>query len=309
MSRPVLFKSQAQWFLENSANRRRHPVKPATVCTWRSCVAKWLEPNIGDLSLATINNATLKQLVSKMAEAGLSAQSIVTYVGLVKLVVASALDANGEELYPRKWNHDFIDLPVIANQHRPMFSNETVSSIVENSNGQPKVLYALLAGSGLRIGEALGVEVKHVSSAGRTLTINQSVWEGTVQSPKTPNAIRQVDLCTSLATLLRAHIGTRTSGFVFANRAGNPLAQSNVVRRSLHPLLATINVEKSGFHSFRRHRLTWLRKQRAPEDLIRFWMGHADQSVTDGYSKLSDDVIYRLNCCETASIGFALSSL
>jgi integrase len=93
--------------------------------------------------------------------------------------------------------------------------------------------------------------------------------------------------------LLRAHIGDRTSGFVFANRAGNPLTQSNVTRRSLHQLLDSAGVEKGGFHSFRRHRLTWLRKQRAPEDLIRFWMGHADESVTDGFSKLSDDLVYR----------------
>jgi integrase len=38
------------------------------------------------------------------------------------------------------------------------------------------------------------------------------------------------------------------------------------------------------------HRATWLRKQRAPEDLIQFWLGHAKQSVTDGYSKLAEDV-------------------
>ena len=36
-------------------------------------------------------------------------------------------------------------------------------------------------------------------------------------------------------------------------------------------------------------RTTLLRKNRAPEDLIRFWLGHADETVTDGYSKL---------CCE-----------
>ena len=39
---------------------------------------------------------------------------------------------------------------------------------------------------------------------------------------------------------------------------------------------------------------TWLRKQRAPEDLIRYWLGHAKESVTDGYSKLAEDLEFRL---------------
>jgi len=49
----------------------------------------------------------------------------------------------------------------------------------------------------------------------------------------------------------------------------------------------------------RRFRTTWLRKQRAPEDLIKFWLGHAKESVTDGYSKLADDVEFRAEVAET----------
>jgi integrase len=35
--------------------------------------------------------------------------------------------------------------------------------IVEKSVGQERVLYALLAGAGLRVGEALGLESQHIS--------------------------------------------------------------------------------------------------------------------------------------------------
>ena len=84
------------------------------------------------------------------------------------------------------------------------------------------------------------------------------------------------------------------SGLIFTNRNGKPLSQTNVVRRSLHPILKELGVEKTGFHAMRRFRATWLRKQRAPEDLIRFWLGHAEQSVTDGYSKLAEDVEFGL---------------
>jgi hypothetical protein len=53
-------------------------------------------------------------------------------------------------------------------------------------------------------------------------------------------------------------------------------------------------------------RATWLRKQRAPEDLIRFWLGHAKGSITDGYSKLSDDLEFRTEVAEKVGVGFAV---
>jgi hypothetical protein len=56
----------------------------------------------------------------------------------------------------------------------------------------------------------------------------------------------------------------------------------------------------------RRFRTTWLRKQRAPEDLIQFWLGHAKQSVTDGYSKLADDMEFRAKVAETVGTGFVV---
>jgi integrase len=309
MARPLLFKSQAKWFLENSVTRRRNPIKPATAYGWENCFRKWLEPRFGHLPLGNINNSSLKELVGELCNAGLSAQSVVTYVGLVKLIVASALDENGEELFPRKWNHDFIDLPVIEKQHRPTFTSETMSAIVRSATGMSKVLFAVLAGSGLRIGEAFGLEVKHVSADAMTLTVEQAVWEDRVQSPKTRNAFRQVDLCPELAGMLRAFIGERTQGFVFGSRAGSPLLQSNIRNRKLYPVLDALKVPRSGFHSFRRFRLTHLRKQRTPEDLIRYWMGHANLSVTDGYSKMFEDKIYSLNCSKQAGLGFMLSPL
>ena len=48
-----------------------------------------------------------------------------------------------------------------------------------------------------------------------------------------------------------------------------------------------------------RFRTTWQRKQRAPEDIIKFWLGHAKESVTNTYSKLADDADFRKQVAET----------
>jgi integrase len=269
-------------------------------------VDKWLNPNIGELPLASINNRAVKTLVTKMHAANLSAQTMTTYINLVKLVVGSAIDDNGEQLFPRKWNNEFIDLPVIENQKQPTFTAETMSAIVEKTSGQDQILYALLAGTGLRVGEAFGLEVRHLSTDCRTITVEQSCWQKSIQTPKTKSAYRQIDVCPELAKLIKEFIGDRKSGLVFANGTGGPLSQTNVVRRSLHPILEELGVEKTGFHAMRRFRTTWLRKQRTPEDLIRFWLGHAKSSMTDAYSKLSDDIEYRREVAEKIGTGFTV---
>lgn len=300
------FREQSKWFLNHSMKRKRNPSKPATTYNWQNCVNKWLNPNLGDLPLSAVTNAAVKKLVTAMCDTGLSAKTVSSYVGLVKLIVASALDDEGEPLFPRKWNSDFLDLPVVTNQHQPTFTAETMSAIVQKATGLDRVLYSLLAGSGLRIGEALGLEVKHLSSDCRTITVEQSCWQGAIQSPKTKNAYRQVDVNPELAALLKVFVGERQSGLLFTNRSGRPLSQTNVLRRSLHPILTELGIAPSGFHGMRRFRTTWLRKQRAPEDLIKFWLGHAKASVTDGYSKLAEDFAFRKQVAEQVGTGFAV---
>ena len=54
---------------------------------------------------------------------------------------------------------------------------------------------------------------------------------------------------------------------------------------------------------------THLRKQRVPEDLLRFWIGHAPESVTDGYSKVKEDVEFRRFTAEQAGLGFHMPTV
>ena len=257
-------------------------------------------------SRAKVDNDTVKPLVSKMHETGLSPKTIENYVGLVRLVVKSAKE-NGRELFPRTWSNEEMDIPEIQGQRRPYFTAEMVSAIISHAKARDRVLYALLAGSGLRIGEALGLEVRRVSPDGLTLDIRQSIWRRGPQAPKTRSAIRKVHLCRELATLIKTFIGERTDGFLFANVNGRPRSQRNILGRSLHPILAKkLKVEKQGFHGFRRFRLTWLRKNRVPGDLERFWMGHSDEEVGDLYSKMEEEADFCLKVAESVGLGFAL---
>jgi integrase len=239
-----------------------------------------------------------------MFAAGRSAQTIRTYVTLAKMIIGSVKDSRGQ-LIPRKWDRDEIDAPAIKKQRQPMFSATAIAAIVERSSGPEQMLYALLAGTGMRVGEALGLDLSNVSADCRTISVKESLWQNQIVTPKTDAALRTIELCEPLADMLREFIGNRTQGLLFQNRSGRGLAQSNVVRRHLHPILKELGIEKQGFHGFRRFRVSHLRLQRIPEGLIRYWIGHSGKTVTDKYDK-QEDANYRLQVADQVGLGFSV---
>ena len=302
------FRAQAEWWLNHVRTRKRKPIAPATSVGFESYLKKWLYPNLGGLPLSSVNNLAVKGVVTKMMEAGLSPKMVNNVIQVVKMVVASFVKEDGDKIYPRTWNHEFIDLPEVKNQRQPTHTSEAITAIAVGSKGREQMLYVLLGATGMRIGEALGIEIdKHITDDFSTVQIRQKAWNGCIQPfLKSNNGLREIDLHPSTSAMLRTFVGDRTSGLLFCSKSGNPLLQSNVLRLSLHPLLEKLKQPKSGAHAFRRFRATWLRKQCAPEDLIRFWLGHANKSVTDDYSKLKEDVAFRKKVAEQVGIGFEL---
>lgn len=123
-----------------------------------------------------------------------------------------------------------------------------------------------------------------------------SLWRRREQTPKTTAGVRTVEIAGPAADRI-VDFAKGRNGYLFGN--GSPPSESTFRDR-------LSNTSVPGFHSFRRFRTTWLRKNRAPEDLVRFWLGHADKSITDGYSKLSEDVEYRQKVAERVGVGFCL---
>jgi hypothetical protein len=250
----------------------------------------------------------MKELVETMA-LRLSPASVRDYVNVVKGVVASAINADGEELFPRTWNEEYIDASLVKNQRQPSTNGAGVTAIVAAATGQYRVLYALLAGCGpLRAGEALGLEIgKHISEDCRTLYIRQKAKRGKIQPyMKTENGERDVDLCARLSAMLKDFIGVRASGLLFQTSNAGQLLQSNTLQDSLHPILAKLEHVKGGFNIFRRFRITHLKKSDCPSALEHFWSGHAQTHVSERYTKLFQDRDYRLEWAEKVGLGFEL---
>lgn len=301
------FKDQSIQWMSKCRSRKRKPIKPITLLNWQSYLDNHILPVLSSEPIAELNSASMKRLVEALVNKGLSPASIKNVCLVVKLVKASAIDEDGNQLYPIKWNTEFIDAPVIDSrkQRTPTLTGEEVTKIVAAAETQMRALFALLAASGLRAGELFGLEVQHFD--GRSIKVEQSLWGGRVQAPKTENAYRIVDLHSDVAKLISDHIGARQSGFIFCTSKRKPLGQSNILRRVLHPILKDAGINKCGFHAFRRFRNTYLRNYTScPDGLRTFWLGWSGKGMGDHYDKIRENSDFRRDVAEHAGIGFEL---
>jgi hypothetical protein len=162
----VTFKEQSSHWLKRIRNRKRKPIAPSTIEEWERILTKRINPQIGDCPISDVNNTVLKKLVATMVKEGLSAKTIDNYVQVPKMVVASVTDKDGNKVYPRTWNHDFIDLPLVEKekQNTPTFSAEVMTGLALWKSPPERMIFVLCGAAGLRIGEALGIEIdKHIS--------------------------------------------------------------------------------------------------------------------------------------------------
>jgi len=306
----ITFKDQGEVWLESLASRKRDPVEQTTIDTRRYALDKWMYPFFEGKLLAEINNRAMRDFVEHISN--LSAATIRDYSNIVKAVVASAINDDGEQVFPRTWNEKFIDAPVVKHQKQPSTNTEGIEAILRESTGQFRVLYALLAGCGpLRAGEALGLEIdKHISEDFRTLYIRQKAKRGLIQPYlKTQNGERDVDLCNTLANMLKEFMRGRTSGLLFCVPTGEQLSQRDILKYSLHPILKKLEYVRGGLNIFRRFRITMLQKLDCPEALQHFWSGHAQKHVSERYTKLLEERDYRLEWAGRIGMGFELPAV
>jgi integrase len=300
MESAMKFDEQASSYLKAIASRKRRPARANTLATYRFLL-NLVSPVIGWKDLSEVDNAAVKLLAGRLAEARLSPATISSAVAVVKQVVGSALDANGNALYPRTWNTDFIDAPAVdpTAQRTPVTAPETISQAISRAPATVQALVGLLAGSGLRIGEALVLKAEDDGVANYwnpstgTIQVRATMTRAGFQpAPKTKAGVREVNLDPELNTFLQESLGS-VHGFLF------PQSYWTYTRE-----LKKLGIE--GGHSLRRARETYLEGQGVPRMLMKFWQGHAAGDITERYIKFGPQIEERKQMAVKAGLGFEL---
>jgi integrase len=265
----------------------------------------YLNEQIGDKPLASIDNPEARTLIAKTVsertkdgKRRFSDKTVVEYFGVLRKVIASALDERFNPVHQRQWNLAAICLPRVnpQKQCRPAF-----------------VFYFFCAVTGLRVSAAIAIEIdKHIESDGSIVYVRQQREKhvGHVQEHlKTESGCRDVDIHPDAAAILRDFIGNRSTGFLFQTANGNMCDPNNIKRDGLSSILEGMGRAEAGtrFNVFRRLREAVLQRSEARQILIDYWMGHSNASMADRYGKqLVEDVEYRQQQVKKVGLGFDL---
>lgn len=187
---------------------------------------------------------------------------------------------------------------------------ETMELVVEQIHQSHRLMFELLAATGLRRSELLALEGRHLALDGERphVKIRQRVrrrrGEGLVIGPlKSRYSKRDVPIPCALAERLAAD-GAAEGELVFRSAAGSVLDPDNLATRMLATACKAAGVEWAGFHTFRHAVASRLFAEGRNVVQVQRWLGHHSASFTlDTYVHLLDnDLGEPLHAASTAHV-------
>ena len=154
-------------------------------------------------------------------------------------------------------------------------------------------LFELLAASGLRISEAIGLRWSDLVLDGDSphLRVRRAVVKGVIVAPKSRHGARLIPLTPELAATLRAHrpCNAVEDAFVFPGRDGGASDQGSLRRRVLIPAAERARLTGVGFHTLRHTCASMLIESGLSPLRLQRWMGHHSPAFTlESYGHLID---------------------
>ena len=327
ISHTTKFRDQAAWWIEEMSEgrilhaKKREPIDGNTINSYQNAVA-YLNDQIGDVPLSSIDNPQARTIVTKMKserrkdrERRFSDKTIVEYFRVLSKVIASALDENFNPIHKRNWNLVAIGLPRVnpKKQRRPTLNAKEMTTLLSKAEGQYLVFYFFCLVTGMRVSEAVAVEIgKHIESDCSIIYVRQQREKSKDHVKlhlKTESGCRDVDIHPDAAAILRNFIGSRKSGFLFQTADGRMFDPRSIARANLEPILEAMGRGEAGtmFNVFRRFREAVLQRSDARQIVIDYWMGHSNASIGDRYGKqLVEDIEYRQAQIKKVGLGFEL---
>lgn len=273
--------------------------RESTRRVYKGNLERYVFPALGHVPLTKITTRKINAFVADLTKTELKDATIGGILNPLRACLATAVDEDLIRYNPTRGIH----LPRReANSAegrrvpRP-YSEEQLMLILDTAPAKFRDLLELLAGTGLRIGEALALQWKHLELSGGEphVHVTQSINElGEIRAPKTRASQRRVPLAFPLADRFarrRSAAGAEADDWVFPTRKGTPYRRSNV-RQKVRPVLeeAGATWTGAGFHTFRHTYASMLFDAGVNVKQVSRLLGHHAASLTlDTYVHLMRD--------------------
>lgn len=244
-----------------------------------------LVPMLGKEKLENIHQHLIQSMVAVLAGKKLRQKTVLNILGTLGSLMRSAKDWG---YTVGSFDRERLTLPR-ADLARPerMFTEGETIAILNAAEGKYKAMFCLVAMSGMRCGEVLGVRWSDIDLENLVITARQQCWNGRLKIIKSRTGRRlerSMPIPTPLAEILKWYKEQwrpNSLDLLFASYpAGKPLWANSVLRHTLHPLTDSLNLPRGGFHAFRHEMASLLVSTGANPKVAQAQLGHADIKTT-----------------------------
>ena len=263
-------------------------LRPATLATYASHLRVHVVPNRGHIPLERLTGEHLRTLYQDLRAGGASVRTVqATHIAL-RQVTRFAVEQGWLDSDPM----DGVRRPGGAKQAKVKpeqiryWTAEELRRVLEAAHGvlspQQALLFDVLAGTGCRISEALGLQFRDVRD--NKLTFQRS-WSKArkIEPMKSASSRRSVAASSKLVELIGAEQARRRAAvddFIFDAGNGTPFDQDNVRRRLLAKVIRAAEVPTRSLHEIRHSHAVLLLEAGTPMKVVQLRLGHADAATT-----------------------------
>jgi integrase len=252
-----------EW-VERYRGQGRRGFRENTRDEYRRLIAAYAHPYFsGKLKLVDVTTLELARFMDWVADEGKQGKRLSdgTVANIVVPLRAALATAKREGLI-RHNPAQGLALPhreqiADGRQEVKVFSREQLAAVLAMAPDRHRLLFELLASTGLRISEAIALQRLHLQLDGSEpeVCIRRAIVRERIEPPKSKYGRREVRLPAPLAAKLRAHLAAQpdqdSTALAFPNEGGGALDPNNLRRRVLKPLVEEVDAPWAGFHTFR----------------------------------------------------------
>jgi integrase len=255
--------------------------KASTIRSANSHFDAHILPQLGKLRLDQIGPENQQIFVNSLLDA-----SRKTVLNVLSTLSAMLTTAKNWGYSARQIEIKKLALPERNSYVAPHFTRSQIESIL-NLAGEPwRSFFILLALTGMRAGEALGLQWEDIDFEHRCIHIRRSAWYGRIQSTKSTISAAPITLPVVLASVLgeyRKEWKPNAQGFLFTTRNGRPPSSNNVVEHRLWPILDGLNIPRCGLHAFRHSVASFIVDAGYAPEVAQQQLRHSNARTTLGY--------------------------
>jgi integrase len=280
----VTFATYAETWATSYTGRTSRGLRPETMRDYVRDLGRAVA-YLGRRRLAEVGPADVKGYARHLSESGLSPVTVRRYLAPVKVLFATAVEDGLVRYNPTagvRLGGSLASEPEHA-RVKALAPDELAALVEESPEGPRRLLVVLLANTGLRVSEVLGLRWASLDVSARRLAVSERIREGKIGAPKSRNGTREVPLSSALACELAAHrlasSFSTESDFIFPSATGKPQSAANLY--GWFKLAAgRAGVPWAGFHALRHTAASrWLLGGVTIAQVARL-LGHHDASFT-----------------------------